>query len=389
MPTRGNGEGTVRSEQEQLIQRQVAFASGLFQGDVTVRTLLESLAEGVVIIDSLGIILLVNGRAERMFGHPRSEIAGKPLITLIPERFRKAHERHVADFFAEPRTRPMGIGLELVGCRRDGSEFPVEISLSYLETVTGIFGLAFITDITVRKEAERALKDRNAELDAFAHTVAHDMKGSLAVVMGYSKLLDESVRDLSREMIVDSVREIWKTGVKLNQIVDALLLLSSVSREDAPSLPLDMRMVVAEAMKRLQGVIEDRKAEIEIPPEFPTALGYAPWVEEIWFNYISNALQYGGNPPRVRLGGSIGKDGYAEFRVEDNGPGLPPDEQAAVFSYSRRRRKKHEGHGLGLTIVKRIVEKLKGHVSVRSGAGGGSVFTFSLPLAGEPLEKQA
>src|SRR5512145_2455294 len=129
MPTTDIELEKDRQEQESRIQRQVAFASGLFQGDVTVRTLLESLAEGVVIIDRSGTILLVNTAAEKMFGYSKEDLIGKPHAVLIPERCRKVHEKHEAHFFAEPRIRPMGQLLELACRRRDGSEFPVEISL--------------------------------------------------------------------------------------------------------------------------------------------------------------------------------------------------------------------------------------------------------------------
>lgn len=149
------------TEQELRIQRQIAFASGLFQGDVTIRTLLESLAEGVVIIDSHGTILLVNARAEQMFGYPKKDLVGEPHAVLLPERLRKVHEGHVAHFFDDPKIRPMGQLLDLVGSRRDGSEFPVEISLSFLETLNGCFALAFISDISPRKEAE--LQHRESE----------------------------------------------------------------------------------------------------------------------------------------------------------------------------------------------------------------------------------
>jgi PAS domain S-box-containing protein len=148
----------ARQEQELKIQRQIAFASELFQGDVTVRTLLESLAEGVVIIDNTGTILLVNSHAERMFGYPDKELIGQPQAVLIPERYRKVHEEHLAHFFAEPRLRPPDQHLALAGCRRDGSEFPVEISLNYIETINGVFALAFVCDITSRKIMEDALR---------------------------------------------------------------------------------------------------------------------------------------------------------------------------------------------------------------------------------------
>jgi PAS domain S-box-containing protein len=377
-----------RQEQELRIERQVAFASGLFQGDVTIRTFLESLAEGVVIIDNLGTILLVNARAEQMFGYPKEEIVGRPHAVLLPERFHIAHEEHVAHFFEEPRIRPMGLGLELAGRRRDGSEFPVEISLSFLETINGRLALAFISDITRRKEAEQALTARNQELDAFAHTVAHDMKGSLNVMMSYCQYLDASASDLPLQQIQDSVGKIWKSGVKLNQIIDSLLLLSSVSRESVPSKPVDMLSLAAEAIERLEILVDRRRAEIRLPDRFPTALGYAPWVEEILYNYISNAIKYGGTPPVVMLGGEVRNDGFVEFWVEDNGPGLAPEEQARIFDYGRpRKAATEEGYGLGLSIVKRIAEKLNGQVAVRSGAAGGSIFTFSLPLAQESTER--
>ncbi len=149
----------ARLEQQLTIQRQIAFASGLFYGDITIRTLLESLAEGVVIIDNSGTILLVNTRAEQMFGYPKKDLIGKSHDLLIPERFRKVHEEHQAHFFAEPKIRPMGQLLDLAGRRRDGSEFPVEISLSFIETINGVFVLAFVSDITLRKQYESHLQE--------------------------------------------------------------------------------------------------------------------------------------------------------------------------------------------------------------------------------------
>jgi PAS domain S-box-containing protein len=149
----------ARHEQELRIQRQIAFASGLFQGDVTVRTLLESLAEGVVIIDNSGTILLVNTAAEQMFGYKREDLIGKPQAVLIPERFRKVHEEHLARFFAEPRMRPTDQLLDLTGLRRDGDEFPVEISLSYVDTINGVLVMALVSDVSLRKEYETRLRE--------------------------------------------------------------------------------------------------------------------------------------------------------------------------------------------------------------------------------------
>ncbi len=161
-----------RLTQELQIQRQIAFASGLFQGDITIRTLLESLAEGVIIIDKSGTILLVNTRVEKMFGYPKQDLIGQPHSVLLPERFREVHEEHQAGFFNEPRIRPMGQLLDLAGRRRDGSEFPVEISLSFIETIIGVLVLAFISDITLRKQYESSLQ----ESEKLSHILVEGMK---------------------------------------------------------------------------------------------------------------------------------------------------------------------------------------------------------------------
>jgi PAS domain S-box-containing protein len=161
----------ARHEQELSVQRQISFASGLFQGDITIRTLLESLAEGVLIIDSSGTILLVNISAEKMFGYPREDFIGKPQAVLIPERFRKVLEDHEADYFKEPRIRPMRQLLDLAGNRRDGSEFPVEISLGFIETINGVFVLAFVSDITLRKQLETQIQDAREYAENIVETV--------------------------------------------------------------------------------------------------------------------------------------------------------------------------------------------------------------------------
>jgi PAS domain S-box-containing protein len=159
MPASDIDQEKARLKQELRIQRQVAFAAGLFQEDLTVRKLLESLAEGVVVIDSSGTILQANNSAEKMFGYSREELIGKPHSLLIPERFRQVHEGHQAHYFEEPKIRRMGELLDLTGLRKDGSEFPVEISLTYLNTVNGVLVLALVSDITLRVEYESRLAE--------------------------------------------------------------------------------------------------------------------------------------------------------------------------------------------------------------------------------------
>jgi PAS domain S-box-containing protein len=379
--SRALSRGTSGLKSDLNVQRQVAFAEDLFLGDVTIRTLLESLAEGVVIIDSSATIVLVNKQAESLFGYAKEEIVGQPLNKLLPDRFHAAHPKHVAGYFDAPKVRPMGLEMELTARHKHGHTFPVEISLSHLETTSGGLAMAFITDITLRKEAVNSLESRNEELDAFAHTVAHDLRGSLAALIGYSELLTDQGVNLNHGQIRDSLDMILRMGRKMSDVVDELLLLSSVRKEDVIVAPLDMLSIINEATFRLSHKIEERGAAVTLAKDFPTAVGYAPWLEEVWYNYLSNAVKYGGTPPQIILGGESMGNGYARFWVKDNGPGVSQAEQARLFVAYSSRANHSEGNGLGLSIVKRIVEKLNGSVGIESKVNEGCLFSFTLPLA--------
>lgn len=363
------------------IQQKVAVAADFFQSDDTIRTLLESLAEGVVIIDSTATILSVNRQVERLFGYTKEEIVGHPLNILLPDKFHAAHPKQVSGFFEKPKIRPMGLEKELSARHKSGHNIPVEISLSHLETTSGTLAMAFITDITLRKNAMNNLESRNVELDAFAHTVAHDLRGSLSVLIGYSELLNDHEVNLNEEQVRESLDMIYRIGRKMSDVVDELLLLASVRREDVIVAPIDMISVINEATFRLSQKIEEFGAEITLAKDFPTAIGYAPWLEEVWYNYISNAIKYGGTPPKIVLGGGLAEEGYARFWVKDNGQGLCQAEQSQLFTPYSSRANSPEGNGLGLSIVKRIVEKLNGYVGVETEINEGSLFSFKLPLA--------
>jgi PAS domain S-box-containing protein len=185
MTTSDLDQEKARLEEELRIQRQIAFASGLFQGDVTIRTLLESLAEGVVIIDNSGTILLVNVAAEQLFGYQRKDLIGKSQAILIPELFHKVHVEYQEHIFAEPRIRPTDQLHDLAGLRRDGSEFPVEISLNYIETINGVLIMALISDITLRKQFEAEVQ----EAREYAENIVETVREPLVVMNSDLKIL--------------------------------------------------------------------------------------------------------------------------------------------------------------------------------------------------------
>lgn len=367
------------AEEDNRIQQRVAQVSRLFQRDLSVQALLEVLAEAVVVIDQVGVIVYINRRTQELFGYEPAELIGRPLRLLLPERFTRVHARHLVDYFATPHHRSIGLGLDLVGKRKEGAEIPVEISLSYLHTEAGPLALASITDISRRKQIEQALQQRNEDLDAFAHTVAHDLNAQLAVIVGFSEELADAHPGLPPDELRRYLLTIARSGRKMSNIINDLLLFASMRKEDVVLTTLDMKSIVAEALQRVRPLIEEYRAEVLAPDSFPAAAGHAPWVEEVWFNYLSNALKYGGRPPRLEIGGTQQADGRVSFWVKDNGAGLTAQQQAQLFEpLTQFERPKITGHGLGLSIVRRIVEKIGGQVRVESTPGQGSTFYFTL-----------
>jgi len=242
------------------------------------------------------------------------------------------------------------------------------------------------THLSVRS-LQRSLLQQVAELDAFAHTVAHDLKNPLNALLGYCGILQEELGDSTNQETTACVLAAEKIGYKMVAIIDGLLLLASVHKvESVDREPLDMANIVAGARERLVTLVDQHSPEILLPATWPTALGYAPWVEELWANLISNAIKYGGRPPRVELGADhvncTSPATKVRFWVRDNGVGLSPEQQSHLFTeFSRLHQVEAEGHGLGLSIVHRIVEKLGGQVGVDSEVGQGSLFFFTLPQA--------
>jgi PAS domain S-box-containing protein len=236
------------------------------------------------------------------------------------------------------------------------------------------------------------LQARNEELDAFAHTVAHDLKNPLSLILGYTEFLEQDFSTLPEKQQQQCLQTILQSSTKMQNIVDELLLLSETRKVAVKHRPLDMASIVTEAQRRLSRMADELHAEIILPAAsaWPAATGHAPWVEQVWVNYISNALKYGGRPPRVELGAEPQPDGMVRFWVRDNGPGLTPEAEARLFMPFTRLAQVSEGHGLGLSIVQRIVEKLGGQVSADSRIGQGSIFSFTLPAAPQsPVEAKS
>ena len=285
------------------------------------------------------------------------------------------------------RVRGTVVGVLEVVNKRDG-DFDVD-DRALVETLAASAAIAIDNARLVEtlRQHTVALEARNEELDAFAHTVAHDLKNPLNLVIGYAELFDNYDTTLDKDSR-NYLHSIKHSGYKMVSIINALLLLAGVREMEAEVMQLDMAHITAEALQRLTLMIEQNQAEIILPDVWPVALGYGPWVEEVWTNYLSNAIKYGGRPPRVELGATEQFDQatnqpVVRFWVRDNGSGVSPEAQGWLFTpFTRLDQVSVKGHGLGLSIVRRIVEKLGGKVDVESREGQGSTFAFILPSVG-------
>lgn len=232
--------------------------------------------------------------------------------------------------------------------------------------------------------ANEALQTINAELDAFAHTVAHDLKAPLANVIGYTEVLERDAPDMSAETLIQFGQGAHRAAVKASKIIDELLLLAGVRKQTVELAPIPMGSIIEQVKERLAPMITKTEAKLILPESWPVAIGYAPWVEEVWANYLSNGLKYGmhQNSLKLELGATHQQDGFIEFWIQDYGFGIAPKDQQNLFTeFTRVTQFRFQGQGLGLSIVRRIVERLGGQVGVESEGipGQGCKFYFTLP----------
>ena len=340
----------------------------------------------IIVWDPAFRITRFNHAFERLTGYTAGEVVGRELRLLFPEASRDESLSKIARALSGEYWESVEIPI----LRQDGETRLALWNSANIYAEDGTTLLATIAqgvDITERKQAEEALRQRtielqarNEELDAFAHTVAHDLRSPLTLIIGFAELLEYHCAATLDEEWQNCLHSIVQNGRKMSSIIDGLLLLAGVRKMEVELGPLDMASIVAEAQQRLAHMVEEHQAEIVLPAAWPVALGYGPWVEEMWVNYLSNAIKYGGRPPRVELGATVQSDGMVCFWVRDNGPGITPEEQARLFTpFTHFDQVSTKGHGLGLSIVLRIVEKLGGQVAVETEIGRGSVFTFALP----------
>lgn len=325
--------------------------------------ILKNVKSGVVIIDTRLHIIEVNRVAEAIINKSEGQVLGKSIFKIIPELEELLHTT----------TADQEIKAELtLGADQKSYELSINPLTDDSENKFG--QVIMLWDISEQKMALN-------ELDSYARTVAHDLKNPLSHIIGFAKLIaDGDSNDEDRD---EHLQNIITSGDKMKNIIDGLLMLAKIRNIDKMDMtPMDMGKVIESVHQRLFDSLEDRSAAFLLPAKWHEALGNPLWIEEVWMNLITNALKYGGSPPKIELGSEInGK--FIKFWIKDNGNGLSDEEKAYLFTEFTRlhpKRSKIKGYGLGLSIVERIVRKLNGQVGVSSTPGQGSTFYFKLPI---------
>lgn len=360
--------------------------------------LLQSAPEAILQLDEEGRIVFLNRMVEQMVGYTRAELLGETIETLVPRSLRGIHKRRRKQYLEQPVTRSMGPDLKLKARRKDGSLFPVEISLGPVISTAGVHVAAIVHDVTERRQMEqqhiRELELRNSEVERanrlkteFLSNMSHELRSPLHTVLGFAELLSEEVAGPLNEKQRRFVDHIHKDSQHLLELLNDLLDLSKIESGHLDLKPeaCDIVALLDEAISSLQSRAAAKSIDLQtdVPAPLSICADHLRF-KQILYNLLANAIRFTPEHGRVCVAAAP-RDGFVEISVTDTGIGIAPEQHEAVFDkfYQVRTATNGggEGAGLGLAISKALVEQHGGRIRVNSRPGEGCCFTFTLPMA--------
>jgi signal transduction histidine kinase len=349
----------------------------------------DNLRYGMFVVDSANRVVDANQIFGGLIGMQVSQMIGYQADIIFSKiKIDKEHFSSENDFTLETQ----------IGVDENFQYFEVKCHLVIDKNQKLIGRVFLITNITTKKMILEALADSNyrlktkilenekliLDLDAYARSVAHELKNPISSVVSLSELIKISLSENKKDEAIEIAGMVKEQTEKIVKIIDDLLILSKIRKEEIKITSIDIKRILNEVLKRLHSEIIMRKAILRMPDHWPKVLGHNQWIAEVWMNLITNALKYGGIPPEINFGFEMETESIYRLWIQDNGNGLPSESLAKIFDdFERLGRKDIQGHGLGLPIVKRIVEKLGGEVNVESSNKTGEGCKFSFTLKGE------
>ena len=345
------------------------------------RALLDAAPDATVIVNDKGIIEMVNLQTENIFGYKREELIGQPVEILMPHDLRADHIYHRRDYLRLPKVRSMGVGLELNAVKKDGTTFPVEISLAPMQSDNGLLVSAAIRDITRRKTLENELKRTNAEVEAFTYSVSHDLRAPLRGIVGFTAMLEEDYASKLDDEAKRITNVIKTNALNMGRLIDDLLAFSRMGRKEMVKTKVDMRKIVDEVLRDFVSEAKTPGLQVEVE-ELSEVSADVGTIRQVWINLISNAIKYSSKKtnPLIQIG-SFTKNAQHVFFVKDNGVGFDENYKDKLFKVFQRLHSAEdfEGTGVGLALVDKIIAKHGGEVWATGEVGKGATFYFSLP----------